>query len=209
MRCVIFTAYLHGPARQAYTPLPDDYVLCADGGYAHAMRAGVTPQLVIGDCDGGVDIPPQLLRRAPVEKDDTDTMLCLRHAICEGYRDCLLIGGIGGRLDHTYANIQALAFAHAHGARVELRDANERVFLLENGARAIPREQGRALSIFSYSPRCEGVYESGVKYPLENATLTNAFPLGVSNTITALEARVSVHRGILLVILSRLDRGSD
>lgn len=203
-RCMIITAYVEGNIHKAYTPRQGDTVLCADGGYAAACAANIPVDLVIGDCDSGGDIPAHLLRRVPVEKDDTDTMLCVRHAIAAGHRDIMIVGGIGGRLDHTFANIQTLAFAHAQGAYAELRDANNRVFLLENTSCLLPRMQGYALSVFSYSTRCEGVYESGVQYPLDNATLTQAFPLGVSNTIVAEEAHISVRSGLLLVMLCRL-----
>lgn len=203
-RCIIITAYIEGGIRAAYTPQENDTVLCADGGYTHARAANITVDLVIGDCDSGANIPETLLRRSPVEKDDTDTMLCIRYAIESGHRNLLIIGGIGGRLDHTIANMQALAFAHKQGVYAELCDANERVFLLENGSCLLPREEGRALSLFSYSACCEGVCEQGVQYPLKDATLTHAFPLGVSNKILETEALISVRSGILLVIVSRL-----
>ena len=50
----------------------------------------------------------------PVEKDDTDTLLCLKYGMELGYREFLMIGGIGGRLDHTMANIQTLLLSLIH-----------------------------------------------------------------------------------------------
>lgn len=203
-RCIIIPAYLRGHVLEAYTPLPDDFVLCADGGYAHAIAAGLSPDLVIGDCDSGVDIPPALLARVPVEKDDTDTMLCMRYAIAHGYQHCLIIGGIGGRLDHTFANIQTLAFALRHGIHAQMRDAYERVWLLEHAEAILQPRNGHTFSIFSYTERCTGVHEHGVKYPLKDATLTQHFPLGVSNRITGPQACISVQEGILLIMQSKL-----
>ncbi len=207
-RCIIYTAYIRGDVRDTYAPRESDFVLCADGGYAHAIAAGVAPNLVIGDCDSthGIDIPAALLRRVPVEKDDTDTMLCVRYAIERGYTECILLGGIGGRLDHTLANLQTLAFAHKHGLRAALCDAFDRAFFLENGEILLPRKEEFTLSLFSFSEQCRGVYISNVKYPLVDATLTNVFPLGVSNAFAAPEARISVREGLLLIVLSRLER---
>ncbi|MDR1619549.1 MAG: thiamine diphosphokinase [Clostridiales bacterium] len=203
-RCVIITAYINGGLKAAYTPQRGDYILCADGGYTHARQLGLAPQLVIGDCDSCPDVPPALLRKTPAEKDDTDTMLCMRHCIRSGFTRCVIIGGIGGRLDHTIANIQSLAFAKAHGVAAVMCDAFETVFLLCNQDALLPRREGVSLSAFAYTEGCHGVYESGVKYPLHNATLTQRFPLGVSNEITGDTARVSVREGMLLVIQSKL-----
>lgn len=204
-RCVVFTAYLQGRPQDAYAPLPGDYILCADGGYPICKALGIEPDLVIGDCDSVPQsaIPPALLKLTPPEKDDTDTMLCLRHASELGFQSCLLVGGIGGRLDHTIANIQSLAFAHASGMRATMQDGFTKVFLLEDGACALPYEEDVYISLFSYTPVCEGVCISGVQYPLDNASLTNAFPLGVSNAFAATSAQLAVKKGILLVILSK------
>ena len=45
-----------------------------------------------------------------------------------------------------------------------------------------------------------GVYERGLKYPLEDATLVKENPLGVSNEFTGKESMVSVKEGMLLLI---------
>lgn len=206
-RCVLFTAYIRGDVREAYTPRKDDYVLCADGGYAHALAAGVKPDLVIGDGDSlhNVDVPPELMLRVPVEKDDTDTMLCIRYALKEGFTDCVIVGGVGGRLDHTLANLQTLAFAYEHGMRAMLCDSQDCVLLLGPGELELPRREGFTLSLFSYTERCDGVTIRGVHYPLTDALLTQAFPLGVSNAFEAEQACISVRKGLLLIVMSKLE----
>ena len=55
------------------------------------------------------------------------------------------------------------------------------------------------LSVFCLGDRAEGIAESGVQYPLEDAVLTSDFPLGVSNHILEPEARISVQKGALAV----------
>ena len=40
----------------------------------------------------------------------------------------------------------------------------------------------------------------GLKYPLENGSLTCDFPLGVSNHYTGVQATVSVKDGTLLIL---------
>ena len=205
-RCIIYTAYIKGNALDAYVPLADDFVLCADGGYTHALAANVKPDFVIGDGDSlFVDVPPELMLRVPAEKDDTDTMLCVRRAIEEGCTECIILGGIGGRLDHTLANIQTLAFAHEHGLSAKLCGPFDIVMLLGPGKLILDKRDGFSISLFCYTERCEGVFIEGVKYPLSNAALTQAFPLGVSNAFFAPQARISLRSGLLLVVLSQLE----
>ncbi len=95
----------------------EDYLICADSGYRHCVQLGFSPQLVLGDFDsyaGVVQSDCELLRY-PIEKDDTDTMLAVKQALQRGYERLLLVGMLGGRLDHTLANIQTLVYAVEHG----------------------------------------------------------------------------------------------
>ncbi|MDL2234885.1 thiamine diphosphokinase, partial [Christensenellaceae bacterium OttesenSCG-928-L17] len=193
-RAIIFAGYHQPGAFLTYTPQANDLILCADAGYALCLQMGVVPHKVLGDFDSidKTSIPKELLLSYPAEKDDTDTMLCVRYAKEQGCRECMILGGIGGRIDHTIANLQALAFAHQSGMRASMRDGKDMAFLLEKGEQAFAKEENAAISLFAYTERCEGVFISGVKYPLRDAVLTQSFPLGVSNQFASDAARVAV-----------------
>ena len=198
-RCVIFTAWCEGDIKRAYQPQEEDLVLCADAGWKKAMDAGVTPNLVIGDFDSAHEPQGILTRCHPVMKDDTDTMLCVREGLKRGYERFLIIGGFGGRLDHTLANLQTLAFAACRGAQVEMADGVTWATVVRNGEVCIPRRAGK-LSLFSMGDRCDGVTIRGALYNLENGSITNQFPIGVSNEFAADEVVVSVRKGLLLIL---------
>ena len=36
---------------------PDDYIICADAGYDHAVKMGIEPNILIGDFDSIADLP--------------------------------------------------------------------------------------------------------------------------------------------------------
>ncbi len=199
-RCVIFTAVCGGPLEAAYSDRrADDLVLCADAGYELARRAGVEPDWIIGDFDSARRPASPNVIVHPVVKDDTDTMLCVRYALEEGVRDFLLVGGVGGRLDHTLSNLQTLAFLTSHGARAELCDGNLRIAMLKDGALRIPRTEGK-LSVFAHGGPCTGVSIRGAKYTLSGATLTPDFPLGMGNDFAADAVEIAVEHGTLLVL---------
>lgn len=198
-RCVVITAYCEGDPNLAYGPEPGDFILCADGGWKLAEKLGVKPDLVIGDFDSSEAPEGENIERHPVMKDDTDTMLCLKHGMKLGYDRFLFVGGFGGRLDHTLANLQTLNYAAVRGVHAEICDGNCRATVVCNGTVRIPRRPGK-LSLFSMGDRCTGITTSGLLYPLDNGELTNTFPLGVSNEYTADEATVTVKDGILLIV---------
>ena len=181
-----------------------DFVIACDAGYIHAQRADIVPDVIIGDFDsylgelpGGVEI----IRTKP-EKDDTDTMMALKLAIRRGYRRIMLVGALGGRVDHMLANISLVAFAATKGADLQIVDGHHQIFAVRDGKRRVPRSSWRNLSVFAFDTECTGVTLRGVKYPLEGAVLTNTFALGVSNEFTEDIAEISVESGILIVVLS-------
>ena len=204
-RCVIFAARCDGDLRRAYTPQAGDHILCADAGWLLARQLGVRPDLVIGDFDSSNAPADWPVRRMPAEKDDSDTMLCIKRGLALGYEDFLIVGGFGGREDHTLANLQALHYAARRGVRAVMRDGESWAAAIVDGAATVRRDAAGdgpvKLSVFALTDRCEGVAIRGAKWTLEGATLTNAFPLGLSNEFAAPEAEISVENGALLVIV--------
>ena len=198
-RAVIFTAHCEGSVQDAYSPLDGDRILCADGGWKFAREASVKPECVIGDFDSSEEPEGEAIERHPVMKDDTDTMLCVKRALKGGELDFLIVGGFGGRLDHTLANIQTMQYLAERGARAVMDDGITRAETLKEGKTRVSRKKGK-LSVFSLTDKCEGVTIRGAKYELENGTLTNAFPLGVSNEYAESEAQIEVRKGCLLII---------
>ncbi len=193
-----------------FSPLPqpdeDTFVIACDRGYTYALRCGIVPDLIVSDFDsyeGPVD-PTVPLRRLPTEKDDTDTMSAIRAAIAQGCTEGMLCCALGGRLDHTLANLQSLLFAAEHGLTLRIQNPDTEIRVLRNGTLRLERRDGFSLSVFSLSERCHGVDLSGVKYPLEHAAITNGFPIGVSNEWAEEEAVLTVREGTLLIIMSRL-----
>lgn len=203
-RCIIITSYIEGNLSDFLHIASNDFIICADGGYQYARRAGITPHLLMGDFDSITEEVPSHIetRTFSREKDDTDTGLCVKAAIESGYQDILIVGGLGGRFDHSVANLQTMASAAAQIKSVAMIDEKNFVTILINSRINIPRKTGYHLSLFSFSEKCQGVSVSGVHYPLSHYTMTNQFPLGVSNEFEADEAIISVENGTLLIVLS-------
>ena len=184
------------------TPGPGDLVIAADGGFAALEGLGLSPDLVVGDFDSLGHRPdhPHVVA-LPVEKDDTDMHSAIRLGWERGYRAFRLYGGTGGRIDHTLANIQSLAWLASQGGRGWLVGPDWTATVLSDGG-ALTLEAGRQgmVSVFCLGDRAEGVDIQGLKYGLSDGVLTADYPLGVSNSFLGGESRVSVRRGKLLVL---------
>ncbi len=183
----------------------DSYVICADGGYALAKRLGIAPDVIIGDFDTYTKKLPDdcEIIKYPPEKDDTDTMLGVKLAIERGHKHIVICGGLGGRIDHTIANIQTLRYILKHEASGELISDGNHIIMQGPGVRVYSRKKGYYFSVFSYTEECSGVTLTGFKYPLKNGVIKSSFPLGISNEITGKSGIVSIEKGILLVTYSK------
>ncbi len=182
-------------------PVPKaDYYICADGGVDLARAMDVKPDLILGDFDSVRSLMADVFKREfSPEKDDTDMLLAAKEAMARGCRKLTFYGGLGGRLDHTMANIQLLTYLADYGVQGTFLDAHQMMTMQRNEARTYTGEY-HYYSLFSLSEQCCGVTLSGMKYLLEHGTLTRHFPLGVSNEIIVSPATVTVEEGDLLVI---------
>lgn len=189
------------PGELRFAPGRPALVIAADQGLRHLEAAGIAPDLTVGDFDslGTVPAGPNVIRH-PVEKDDTDMMLAVKTGLSRGCRLFVLYGGVGGRLDHTYANLQTLAYLSEHGARGYLLGDGFVATAWKDGALDFPAGLAGPVSVFCPGEKAEGVTIEGLYYPLRDGILTSGFPLGVSNQFTGVSARVSVRKGTLLAM---------
>ncbi len=203
------TCYLVGAGdftARDFQPGSGDFVIAADAGYQALVGIGVRPGLLVGDFDSLSTRPEGVsIRIFPVEKDDTDMGIAIAEGWARGYRSFTLYGADGGRADHTLANLQLLGGLSRRGAAARMVCPRYDVFALTGGTLMLPkREKGTVVSVFCHGTRARGVTLRGLKYLLNQATLSCDRPLGVSNEFTgAQEASVTVDRGTLLVFVGQ------
>ena len=207
MKCLIISG---GEYCEAFEELNYDYIIACDKGIEYACKMGIIPHLIMGDFDSFKGQIPSAYSSIPIErfiphKDDTDTMLAIKKALELGYKDITLTCALGGRLDHTYANLQSLAFIAANGGAGRLYSDRERILTFTGGKLILPRLEGFSLSLFAFSNTCDGLSVQGTEYEVTNISLSNTFPLGISNEWKADRAVITMEKGLLLVIESRMD----
>ncbi len=195
-KCVIFCA---GEFDGLAQPV-DGLVIAADGGLRHTQTLGITPDVILGDFDS-LGYTPEDSTVFPVEKDDTDAMLAVRRGLQMGCDDFVIYGGLDGpRLDHTVAMFQTLQFL-ADNSATGCAVGNACIAkVVKNGEICFPEDAEGIVSVFCMGSDAKGVTIKGLKYGLENGTLTAGFPLGVSNHFIGEKSVISVKDGSLLII---------
>ena len=183
---------------------PDDFVICCDSGLRHRGELGVVPALVLGDFDShpnpGLPVETIVL---PREKDDTDTVFAAREAVRRGFREFLLVGVVGARLDHTLANLSILLWLESQGCRGRILDDHSEMEIVSRQPVEIT-EDWAYFSLLNISGVARGIRVEEAKYPLENGEITCGYQYGVSNEVLpGCTARVSVGEGRLLLIKVR------
>lgn len=212
VECVVFGA---GEYYNEQPQVPTHaLIIAADGGMDHALRFGLSPDVVIGDfdsasadvqcCDGRDGII-----RLPSEKDDTDMLAALKVGWLHNARIFHIYGGLGGRVDHTIANLQLLARLSLHGGIGYLHGDGNVVTCVTDGTLSFPAWRcdadgidatDRMLSVFSHVDCSRHVTIDGLKYQLKDGMLRNTRPVGISNEfVPEREAVVSVGDGTLQI----------
>ncbi len=196
------------PLEPALTPQlrSGDFLIAADGGYAALTDLGIIPHLVVGDFDSLGCVPHHRdVHRLPCEKDDTDVGYAIKVALELGYTRFILLGGMGGRLDHTIANLQLLNYLAAHGALGILAGSGQAATAITNSSFTFPATCSGYCSVFCQCSAARGITLEGLKYSLTEGELTCQFPLGVSNEFLGVPARLQVRDGSLLLIWQTQD----
>jgi thiamine pyrophosphokinase len=183
-------------------------VVAADGGHAFLRRHGLWPDLLVGDFDSldedlvreAREADIEMLRR-PVRKDKTDGELAVAEACARTPDEIVLLGALGGDLDHLLGHVSVLRGLSQTGraARIASPRLAVRVF---HGPHQVTLGApiGTRVSLISLSPNAV-VTLRGLEYPVTNAPLPATSCLGVSNAVAAPEARIALAAGVLAVLV--------
>ena len=191
-----------------------DLIIACDKGFEYSRKLGINPHVIIGDFDSASFLPDEKnfsketeIIRLPKDKDDTDTMAGVKYAIKKGFDDFTFICAFGGRFDHLLGNLQVMEYALNHGkSPVRLYSESDEVYIIKDSEIELPYRPGWSLSVFSLCDKAEGVYEEGTKWTLKDAVMQRNEPYGVSNEWKGEKALIGVKKGVLAVILSRLEK---
>lgn len=189
--------------------LPDDYIICADGGTRHALALNLKPDLVIGDMDSIQKNQWQKLQKSGIsvelfsrDKNETDLELAVTRAVEMNPEQIIIVAALGGRLDQTLGNITLLANPQLSAFDIRLDDGMEEIFLCRDQVQVHGRS-GDIVSLIPWQGDASGVTTKDLKWRLDQETLYPDRTRGISNEMTGNTASISIGSGLLLIVHRR------
>lgn len=191
----------------------NDLCIAVDGGYEYCKLLEITPDYILGDFDsisekeaeGVAEIAKAEEDKVivlPVEKDDTDMLAAIKLGLSEGYQSFRIYGGMGGRIEHTIANIQCLLYLKEHNAVGYLMDGTGMILVAKEEEISFQDSLEGYMSLFSMDDKATVSIEN-MKYLLQEQEITNSFPIGISNEfILGEKGKITVHKGAVVIIVS-------
>ena len=214
MKAVIVADGSHAPADRRVLA-GADLVIAADGGADWLAMVGVSPHRIVGDLDSASPGTVQqmagagaLVERHPTDKDASDLELSLGTAAAAGADEVVILGALGGELDHLAANLLLLCSELATaGATSLVHDRTTARMLSGPGRVEIRAPSGSRVSLLAVGMPAEGVTTTGMRWPLANDRLEPGSSRGLANVILEAPATVAITGGRLLVI--EIDSGRE
>lgn len=158
-------------------------IYCADGGAFHLEKLNILPKEIWGDFDSTTkEILEKYrknnveIKKFPKDKDFTDSELILNHISKLGYDEIRIIGGLGGRTDHTLTNL-LLIFKFKNLVFITEK---EKIFAVDNEME-FKGVAGKTISFIPFSEKVESLTLKGFKFPLNNYTLHQGDSICMSN----------------------------
>lgn len=181
-----------------------NFVICADGGYMHAEKLGIVPDLWLGDGDSLISsrVVAKETITFPAKKDYTDTDLAVTEALKRGFNEIVILGALGGRLDHEFSHFCLLKKIIESGAKgFLLNEKNE--ITMENKPFAVYPEDKKYISFFPFGGDVTDFSVKGLLYETEGMCLQTHKVQASSNSFVGNNSgEIRFSSGCVLVIKS-------
>ena len=177
----------------------NDFAIYCDSGLKHMKELGLSPSLLVGDwdsCDNPhLDVETITL---PVAKDDTDTVYAVKEGMKRGFKDFLIVGAIGARLDHTLVNAYILTMLENNGCHGMIVDDYSEMELITE---AEVDDSYPFFSLVALEGEVRGVTIKNAKFCTDDAVIGPEYQYATSNEVLpGKTAEITVKNGRLLLI---------
>ncbi|MFZ1517172.1 MAG: thiamine diphosphokinase [Ignavibacteriaceae bacterium] len=179
-----------------------DTIICADGGANSAKKLGIVPDFIIGDLDSAQTKTLEFFQSKSEiiqinRQNDTDVEKCLKFAIKKGFKEVILLGVTGDRLDHTICN---LGIVIKFFNKIKIYLAAESSYLIPIKKFTIFKSKiGETISIYGFDNKTK-ITSAGLKYKLRKVSLPFGVKESTSNVSISNTVELNVNGGIAFVI---------
>ena len=187
-----------------------DIIIAVDKGLETIDYLKLQPQYVLGDFDSVNTKILEKYKKQNIkiiklnpEKDLTDTHSAIDLALKLKSTEITIPGAIGTRLDHTMANIHILKQALDKNIKAKIVNEKNEIELINKEIIIKKDDNYKYVSIIPLTTNVTGITIEGMKYIINDYTLSIGDSLGVSNEQIDKESKISIKTGILVVIKSK------
>lgn len=187
-----------------------DIIIAVDKGLETIDYLKLQPQYVLGDFDSVNTKILEKYKKQNIkiiklnpEKDLTDTHSAIDLALKLKSTEITILGAIGTRLDHTIANIHILKQALDKNIKAKIVNEKNEIELIDKEIIIKKDDNYKYVSIIPLTTQVTGITIEGMKYIINDYTLSIGDSLGVSNEQIDKDAKISIKIGILVVIKSK------
>ncbi len=177
-------------------------LICADGGANFALKLGLIPDYIIGDLDSAdKSVLNKFKTKSTIinykRQNDTDVEKCLKFAIKNKFKEALLVGVTGNRLDHTFCNL-GIVLKFFNQINISLIAENS-YLKAYSGKLELKTFKGETISFYGFDKKTK-ITSQGLKYPLKNIALPFGERESTSNITTSNLLRLSISNGVIFII---------
>ncbi|MDU5470658.1 MAG: thiamine diphosphokinase [Peptoniphilus harei] len=188
----------------------DRFIIIADGGARLLMKYGLGADILLGDLDSiGEEALTYIkeheieVKKFPAKKDFTDTELALSYLVDEEYKDIVILGALGTRLDHELANLMNLKKLYKKGIMAKIEDDYNEVIYVEEGSYDFEKINKKYFSLINAGTSMNFTTK-GLYYEVEELEINSENPSrGVSNEMVGEKATIKINAGSAFIIQSR------
>lgn len=177
-----------------------DFLVCADGGYDYLAEQGIVPNILIGDMDSIKSKVNIDIKKYPCEKNETDGELALNYLIDKGFKDIVIYGAFGGRPDHEFGNYCLMYKAFLQGIKVSCRSDKYTAYITDKPFN-LKKTKNKTVSLVPFIDWIHINSCKGLKYPMDNLTISKASTIGISNIALEDEIFIDIESGAALIFV--------
>ncbi len=177
-------------------------IIAADGGANSARKLNIIPDVIIGDLDSITKGNFNYFRKKAKiiqhkRQNDTDVEKSLKYLISKNFKEVVLLGSTGNRLDHTICNL-GIVLKYFNKIRISILHGNSflKAFSKNITLKTIP---GEIVSLYGFNNKTK-IKSYGLKYPLNNIALPFGQRESTSNVAKGKEVKLKINGGIVFVI---------
>lgn len=177
-------------------------LVCADGGANSARKLNIVPNVIIGDLDSitksNLDYFKDKSKIIKLKRqNDTDVEKSIKYLIDKGFKEIVLLGATGDRLDHSFCNMGiVIKFFN----QINISILHRKSFLKAySGKVSLASIKDETISIYGIDKKTK-ITSAGLKYKLKDIALPFGVRESTSNVATKKFVELNINGGIAFVI---------